>query len=249
MQTHKPSFQLRLDEPYQATRLNTLPLREKPAYRVAMQADASGCSLPELLAVIIGGSEQIEIAERLLASFGSIGQLALAHPNEIVRVKGVGNQAALRIKAALALGRKLLHTCPGGRCQGPEEERPMIHTAADAAVILMPLLAHRGQEVLVVLALDTRNRVVDTIEVYRGSLNASPVRVCELFRPAIQRNCASVILSHNHPSGDPSPSPEDINLTRLTVQAGKLLDIDVLDHLVIGQSWWVSLKEKGLGFN
>ena len=240
MQTHKPSFQLRLDEPYQATRLNTLPLREKPAYRVAMQADASGCSLPELLAVIIGGSEQIEIAERLLASFGSIGQLALAHPNEIVRVKGVGNQAALRIKAALALGRKLLQ---------PEEERPMIHTAADAAVILMPLLAHRGQEVLVVLALDTRNRVVDTIEVYRGSLNASPVRVCELFRPAIQRNCASVILSHNHPSGDPSPSPEDINLTRLTVQAGKLLDIDVLDHLVIGQSCWVSLKEKGLGFN
>ena len=240
MQTHKPSFQLRLDEPYQATRLNTLPLREKPAYRVAMQADASGCSLPELLAVIIGGSEQIEIAERLLASFGSIGQLALAHPNEIVRVKGVGNLAALRIKAALALGRKLLQ---------PEEERPIIHTPADAAVILMPLLAHRGQEVLVVLALDTRNRVVDTIEVYRGSLNSSPVRVCELFRPAIQRNCASVILSHNHPSGDPSPSPEDVNLTRLTVQAGKLLDIAVLDHLVIGQSCWVSLKEKGLGFN
>jgi len=240
MQTHKPSFQLQLDEPYQPTRLNTLPLREKPAYRVAMQADASGCSLPELLAVIIGGSEQIEIAERLLASFGSIGQLALAHPNEIARVKGVGNQAALRIKAALALGRKLLQ---------PEEERPIIHTPADAAVILMPLLAHRGQEVLVVLALDTRNRVVDTIEVYRGSLNASPVRVCELFRPAIQRNCASVILSHNHPSGDPSPSPEDVNLTRLTVQAGKLLDIDVLDHLVIGQSCWVSLKEKGLGFN
>jgi DNA repair protein RadC len=240
MQTHKPSFQLQLDEPYQPTRLNALPLREKPAYRVAMQADASGCNLPELLAVIIGGSEQIEIAERLLVSFGSIGQLALAHPNEIVRVKGIGNQAALRIKAALALGRKLLQ---------PEEERPIIHTPADAAVILMPLLAHRGQEILAVLALDTRNRVVDTIEVYRGSLNASPVRVCELFRPAIQRNCASVILSHNHPSGDPKPSNEDVNLTRIAVQAGKLLDIDVLDHLVIGQSCWVSLKEKGLGFN
>jgi DNA repair protein RadC len=111
------------------------------------------------------------------------------------------------------------------------------------------MLAHREQEYMVVMPLDTRNRMLDVIEIYHGSLNSSMVRVGELFKPALQRNAASILIAHNHPSTDPTPSPEDISVTRAIVEAGKILDISVLDHLVIGLSRWVSLKEKGLGFS
>lgn len=223
---------------YALPRLKLLPVCEQPGYRVGKDPDA--CNLPELLAVIIGGANQIECAERLIRQFGTMQKIAQAHVSEIARVEGVGNQSALRIKAALALGRKLLQ---------PEEERPVIHSPSDAALILMPLLAHREQEYLVVMALDTRNRVLDVVEVYHGSLNSSMVRIGELFKPALQRNAAGMVIAHNHPSTDPTPSPEDVSVTRAIVQAGKLLDVSVLDHLVIGLSRWVSLKEQGLGFS
>ena len=96
--------------------------------------------------------------------------------------------------------------------------------------------------------LDTRNRVLDIRTVYRGSLNTSMVRIAEIFRPAIEAPAAAIVVAHNHPSSDPSPSPEDVNVTRQIVQAGKLLDIDCLDHLIIGHTY-VSLKERGLGFD
>ena len=223
---------------YDLPRLKHLPIREQPATRVATNSDA--CNLAELLAVIIGGASQIEAAERLISEFSSIQKISQAHVSEIAKVPGIGKTTALRLKAALAIGRKLLQ---------PEDERPVIHSPADAAQILMPLLAHREQEYLVVVALDTRNRVLDVIEVYHGSLNASMVRVGELFKPALQRNAAAILIAHNHPSTDPTPSPEDVTVTRAIVQAGKLLDISVLDHLVLGLSKWVSLKEKGLGFS
>lgn len=223
---------------YQHTCLKVLPLKETPAYRVAANADE--CSLLELLSVLVGGMDQLEIAERLLGRFGTIKRLSQAHAEEIAGVKGVGKQAALRLKAALALSRKLLQ---------PEDERVSVHSPADAAGILSPLLAYREQEYLVILVLDTRHRVLDTVEIYHGSLNSSMVRIAELFKPAISRNAAAIIMSHNHPSGDPTPSQEDINLTRATVQAGKLMDIELLDHLVIGCGKFVSLKEKGLGFS
>lgn len=225
-------------ETYHLPRLKHLPVREHPAFRVARNSDA--CSLAELLAVIIGGVAQIEVADRLLAQFGTIQKIAQAHVAEITRVQGVSQLTAVRLKAALALGRKLLQ---------PEDERPTIHSPGDAAQILMPLLAHREQEYMVVMVLDTRNRVLDVVEVYHGSLNASIVRVGELFKPALQRNAAGILIAHNHPSTDPSPSPEDVSVTRAIVQAGKLLDVSVLDHLVIGLSRWVSLKERGLGFS
>jgi DNA repair protein RadC len=104
------------------------------------------------------------------------------------------------------------------------------------------------QEELRIVLLDVRNRVLEIVTQYRGSVSSSQVRVGELFKAAVRRNASSLIVVHNHPSGDPTPSPEDVALTRAIVQAGKLLDIDVLDHLVIGRGDWASLKERGLGF-
>src|SRR5947209_10994319 len=105
------------------------------------------------------------------------------------------------------------------------------------------------QEYLRVVLLDTKNHVVDIRDVYRGSLNTSMIRVSEVFRDAVRENCAAIIVAHNHPSGDPTPSPEDVRVTRDLVAAGKLLDIEVLDHLVIGHNRYVSLKQQKLGFD
>jgi DNA repair protein RadC len=123
-----------------------------------------------------------------------------------------------------------------------------VHSPADAAALVQYEMSALEQEELRVLLLDIRNRVLDTVTVYRGSINSSQVRVGELFRTAIRRNAASIIVIHNHPSGDPTPSPDDVAVTRAMTQAGKLLDIEVLDHLVIGRGRFVSLKDRGLGF-
>jgi DNA repair protein RadC len=159
---------------------------------------------------------------------------------EVQNQHGIGAAKAAQIKAAIELGRRLSVVAP--------EERPTIHSPADAAALVMYEMSALEQEELRVLLLDIRNRVLDVVKVYRGSLDSSQVRVGELFKAAIRRNAAAVIVVHNHPSGDPSPSPDDIALTRAIVQAGKLLDVEVLDHLVIGQGRYISLKERGLGF-
>jgi len=142
----------------------------------------------------------------------------------------------------IELGRRIAVSSP--------EERTVIKSPADAANLLMYQLAALDQEYLFVILLDTRNRVMGKpFEVYHGSLNTSLIRVGEVFREAVKTNAAALIVAHNHPSGDPSPSPEDVAVTRALVEAGKLLDIDVLDHLVIGHHRFVSLKERGLGFS
>ena len=105
------------------------------------------------------------------------------------------------------------------------------------------------QEYLKVILLDRRNRVLDIVEVYHGSVNSSQVRIAEVFKPAIQRMAPAIIVAHNHPSGECTPSPDDVAVTRAIVQAGKLLDIETLDHLVISKDHWLSMKERGLGFN
>ncbi len=110
-------------------------------------------------------------------------------------------------------------------------------------------MAALEQEHLRVILLDRRNRVLEIEDVYRGSVSSSQVRVGEVFKAAIRKNASALVVAHNHPSGDPTPSPDDVAVTRAIVQAGKLLDVDVLDHLVIGQGRWVSLKERGLGFS
>ena len=224
---------------YDQPQLKSLPLREQPAYRVIQ--DPGACNLTELLAAVIGGQRQIEIAQALLARFdGDIRRLYLAHPDEMASVKGISQATAARIKAALNLGLRL---------NRPPEERPAINSPADAAALVQYDMSLLEKEHLRVFLLDRRNRVMDIVEIYQGSVNSSQVRVGEIFRPAIQRLASAIIICHNHPSSDPTPSPDDVAVTRAIVQAGRLLDIQVLDHLVIGHGRWVSLKERGLGFS
>jgi DNA repair protein RadC len=224
---------------YRPTKLKTLPLRDQPAYRVT--SNATACSLAELLAAVVGGAQQIEVAEGILARFGGdVQRIYKAHVAELASIKGVGQQTAVRIKAALALGIRL---------HEPAGERPAINSPADAAALVQYEMSLLEQEYLKVMLLDTRNRLLDIIEVYHGSVNSSQVRMAEVFKPAIQRMAPAIIVAHNHPSTDPTPSPDDVAVTRAMVQAGKLLDIDLLDHLIIGGSRYVSLKERGLGFS
>jgi len=129
-----------------------------------------------------------------------------------------------------------------------EQNRPHTHRPAAAAQIFTPLMEPPPQEELWVLTLNTRNAVTGLHTIYRGSVNSSQVRVAEVFRPAIVANAPALIIAHNHPSGDPTPSPDDVAITRALVEAGKLLDIQILDHLVIGCARFISLKERGKGF-
>jgi DNA repair protein RadC len=230
---------LQVNTPYDQPKLKSMPLREQPAYRVTQNANA--CNLTELMAAVIGGAKQIEIAQDLMTHFNNdIRRLYQAHPAELAKVKGINQATAVRIKAALNLGLRL---------NIPNEERPTINSPADAAALVQSEMGMLEKEHLRVLLLDRRNRVLEIVEIYQGSVNSSQVRVGEVFRPAIQRLASAIVVCHNHPSSDPTPSPDDVAVTRAIVQAGKLLDIDVLDHLVIAHTRWVSLKERGLGFN
>jgi DNA repair protein RadC len=221
------------------TVLETLPLRERPAWRAAYQAE--GCNLVELLAALVGGGKQIEIAQALLGQFGSVHALVKAGPAEIQQVAGAGPTTAARLRAALELGRRLSITGPN--------DNPVIQSPSDAAGLFIHRMQHLEQEHLMVLLLDTRNRVIgEPVDLYHGSLNTSLIRIAEVFRPAIRANAAAILIAHNHPSGSPEPSPEDVAITRAIVQAGQLLDLECLDHLIVGGGSFVSLKSKGLGF-
>lgn len=216
---------------------------DRPRERLK-QVGERALSTSELLAIIlrvgIGGESVIRLSERLLTQFNGLPGLARASLKELQAIKGIGPAKATEVKAALELGRRLMASAP--------EEMPRITSPADAANLLISEMAFLEQEHLRLLLLDTRNQVISMPTVYIGSLNTSVIRVGELFRFAIKDNAAALIVAHNHPSGDPSPSPEDVHVTRLIVKAGKLLDIEVLDHLIICRQRFVSLKERGLGF-
>ena len=223
--------------------IRDLPSDLRPRERM-LYAGPSALSTTELLAIILRaglpGENVLRLAERTLSQFGGLPGLAQATFEELRTVHGVGDAKATEIKAALELGRRLLVTAP--------QERPQVRTPTDIANLLMLEMSLLEQEHLRVVMLDSKNFIIRIHTVYAGSLNSAVVRVGEVFREAIRANSASLILVHNHPSGDPTPSPEDVRVTELIVEAGKLLDIDVLDHLVIGRNRYVSLKERGLGF-
>jgi DNA repair protein RadC len=225
------------------TRICDIPEGERPRERFR-EIGATGMSQRELLAIILRsgaeGVSALRLAEDVLMKFGGLNGVARASLDELQQVHGIGPVKAIEIKAALELGRRLALSA--------QDARPQVKTPADAAQLLMLSMSLLEQEEVRTMLLDTRNRVLGTPMIYRGSLNAASMRVGEVFREAIRSNCASIIVAHNHPSGDPSPSAEDIAVTRALVQAGKLLDIEVLDHIIIAHNRYVSLKERGLGF-
>jgi DNA repair protein RadC len=223
--------------------IRDMPQSERPRERLAGYG-AGALSTAELLAILLRtggpGENVVNLAIRLLAQYGGLSGLAKATFHELESTKGVGPAKVTQIKAAFELGRRLLGAAP--------DERPQVRSPADAANLLMLEMGLLDQEHLRLILLDTKNRVLEIPTIYIGNLNTSVIRVGELFRYALRVNCAGVIVVHNHPSGDPSPSPEDVRVTERIVEAGHMLDIDVLDHIVIGDHRYVSLKERGLGF-
>ena len=224
-------------------RITDLNEDDRPRERLA-RLGASSLSNAELIAILlrvgVRGENAVQVGQRLLQVNGGLVGLHRADFQELCGQHGVGPAKVAQIKAAIELGNRL-------RLEAPEE-RPTIHSPADAAALVQYEMSALEQEELRVLLLDIRNRVLNTVTVYRGSVNSSQVRVGELFKAAVRQNAACIIVIHNHPSGDPTPSPDDVAVTRTIVQAGKLLDIEVLDHIVIGQGRFVSLKDRGLGF-
>ena len=223
--------------------IRDMPQNLRPRERL-VQAGESALSTSELLAIILrtgtDGENVLSLATRLLSRFGGLPGLARASFGELEEQRGLGPAKTAQLKAALELGRRMLLATP--------EDRPVVHSPTDVAQLLIAQMGHLDQEHFRVVFLDTRNRVLGSETVYIGSLNTSYIRVAEAFRGAVRRNCAAVIVAHNHPSGDPTPSPEDVAVTRQLVDAGRLLDIEVLDHLVVGLQRFVSLRERGLGF-
>jgi DNA repair protein RadC len=224
-----------------AYRITDLDSAERPRERLAALGSQS-LSNAELLAIILRvgvvGENAVQVGQRLLTECGGLTGLHRLSYEELCQEHGIGPAKASQIKAAIELAHRFSLEKP--------DARPSVHSPGDAAALVQHEMSIMEQEELWVLLLDTRNQVISIEKVYRGSLNQSQVRIAELFKGAIRRNSLSVIIVHNHPSGDPTPSPEDIAITRAILQAGKLLDIDVLDHLVIGQARWVSMKERGL---
>jgi DNA repair protein RadC len=215
---------------------------ERPRERLARLGPRS-LSNAELLAIQLRtgapGENAVQVAQRLLDAFGGVTGLHRAAFEEVCAQHGIGTAKAAQIKSALELGYRMKHE---------SLEKATIHSPEEAAQLILHDMGALEQEELWVILLDTRNKLISIENIYRGSLNSSQVRVGELFKNAIRRNSASLIVAHNHPSGDPTPSPDDIAVTRAIVEAGKLLDVDVLDHLVIGSGKFISMKQRGLGF-
>jgi DNA repair protein RadC len=205
-------------------RIRDLPAEERPLYRLH-QVGAGALATTELLALVLGTADAPGLSVELLTRFHSIHQLARASKTQLMHVHGIGEAQAARLVAVLELCRRLQSP--------PADERPRITSPAEAARLLTPRLRDLEQEELHVALLDTRNRVLDIRAIYKGSLNSSMVRIAEIFRPAIEAPAAAIVIAHNHPSSDPTPSPEDVTLTRQLVKAGKLLDIGVLDQCAV----------------
>ncbi len=216
-----------------------LPVRLpiKPPTNLYMADD--GPSPDVMLARLLGIA--VERAAALIEDYDAVAPLVRANVAELRARHGLTQRQATRLKDAVALTLRLLH--------GSGQERSQIKSPRDAADLMRPHLDGLPHEEVWVLLLDTKNRVVAEIQLYVGTIDSCQVRVAELFREAVRRNARNLILVHNHPAGSTEPSPEDIALTREAVRAGRLLDIAVLDHVVVGRQAHTSLKERGLGWN
>ncbi len=181
-----------------------------------------------------------DMAARVLGHYGSLGALRRADAPTLRADHGLTRRQADHLVDALDLATRLLVE--------PREELPRVTSPRDAARLVLAEMGALESEQMRVLLLDTKNRLIVAVTLYAGTVNACHVRIAEVFREAVRRNATSLILAHNHPSGAVDPSPEDVALTREVVQAGKLLDVDVLDHLIVSAGAYTSLHERGLGW-
>ena len=228
------------DERYHVT-IREMPQDERPRERLARYG-AENLNVAELLAILlrVGNSRMsaLQLAHHCTSKFGGLRKLAAATVQELGSINGIGLAKACQLKAAFELGKRLATSA--------DIARPLISSPQVAANLLMEDMRYLAQEYFRVLLLDTRNQVIAQRDVSIGTLNASLVHPREVFHAAITHTANAVIVAHNHPSGDPTPSKEDLALTARLVQSGELLGIQVLDHLIIGDGRFVSLKERGM---
>lgn len=218
-------------------RIKDIEESQRPRERLEKQG-ASALSDAELLAILLRvgmkGTSAVQLGQRLLYLCEGLEGLMRVTFTELCQVEGIGPAKAAQIKAALELGDRIARKQPG--------DRVLITSPQDVADQVHYKMVGLEQEELWILLLDSRNQLIRTDQLYRGSLNSSSVRPAEIYKSGIRHNAASLIIVHNHPSGDPSPSPEDIQLTRMLIEAGKMLELPILDHVIIGARGLTSIK-------
>jgi DNA repair protein RadC len=223
-------------------RIQDMAESERPREKLAARG-TQVLSDQELLAILlrvgVEGMNAVQMGDMLLKKFDGLRGLYLADYHELCQIHGLGPAKAAQLKAAMELG---------VRTSLAKNSRAVIGQPQDVYEYARHEIQLTDQEVMMVINLNTRNQILGHVNLYQGSVNSSQVRVAELFKAAVKSNAPSIILVHNHPSGDPTPSPDDIAITRAAIQAGKLLDIEVLDHLVIGMNGFVSMKSKNMAF-
>lgn len=221
--------------------LRDVAVEDRPRERM-LRFGANALNNAELLAILLRtgtvAESAIHLAQKMLNAAGGLRHLATLSTEELTDVKGIGMAKALQIKAGFELGKRVSRASLG--------ERVVIRSPEDVSVLMMEELRYELKEKFVCIFLNTKNHVIGHEVLSIGSLNSTIVHPREVFRAAIQRSSSAVICVHNHPSGDPTPSREDIEMTARLMDAGKIIGIDVLDHVIIGDQTYVSLKEQGL---
>jgi DNA repair protein RadC len=222
--------------------VHDLPLSERPRERL-LKLGSEALSAQEILALILGrgvkGESVMVTAQRLLSQFGNLKGVASASVEQLTQIKGIGPAKATQLKAAFELSKRM---------ESPinEGDKPVIKSPEDVVNAVKSQLKGKKKEHFLLLCLDTRNRLINYKPVSVGSLDTSVVHPREVFKEAIASSAASVIFAHNHPSGDPEPSKEDIELTKRLAKAGEIMGIDVLDHIIVCDTNYLSLKAKNL---
>lgn len=229
-----------LDMADSGSSLHNVPHNERPRERM-MAYGADALSHAELLAILLrtGTKSQsaVALATTVLQHCGSLRQLVDMSVDELTAIKGIGQAKALQLHAGIELGKRVARSKLG--------DTVIVKSPNDAAMYIMEELRYLKKEHFICLFLNTKNGIIAKETLSVGTLNASLVHPREVFRSAIRNSSASIVCAHNHPSGDPTPSPEDIKITKRLVEAGSLIGIEVLDHIIIGDGKFVSLKEQG----